>query len=115
MNSLQVRIFPGHPRRDFVYIEDVVSANVHAWKHYDALRGKYYEVGSGQARLFEEIMHFMNIPHFYYKEEDVPPGYQFYTCSDNKKWMDGWSPAFDLEEGIEIYFKRLQGSKENRK
>ena len=102
-----VGLFPKNPQRDFVYVRDVVSANLHAWKGYKNLVGKYYEVGSGKARPFEDVMKILDIPYFYYSEDEIPEGYQFYTCSYKKKWMDGWSPAYNLEKGLGEYKEYL--------
>lgn len=105
--SKPIGLFPKSPKRDFVYIEDIVAANMHAWKNYDTLRGKYYEVGSGTARTFEDMLQIMHIPYFYFDINQIPEGYQFFTCSDKEKWMDGWVPKFDLESGLLEYKKYL--------
>ena len=98
-----VGLFPGEPQRDFVYVEDIVSANLYAWGNYKNLIGKYYEVGSGEARLFEDIADILGIPYYHYDEREVPKGYQFYTCSDRRKWIPGWVPEYNLETGLIKY------------
>ena len=30
----EAKLFPGEPKRDFVYVDDVVRANIHAWDNY---------------------------------------------------------------------------------
>ena len=100
-------LFPEKPQRDFVYVKDVVSANLHAWKNYKNLVGNYYEVGSGEARTFEDMMDILDIPYFYYDKDRIPEGYQFYTCSNKERWMDGWTPEYNLERGLSNYKKEL--------
>ena len=100
-------MFPKKPLRDFVYVKDVVSANIFAWENFEKLKGNYYEVGSGEAKGFEEVLNFMDIPFNYTDESMIPNGYQFYTCSDRKKWMNGWKPQWNLENGINDYKKFL--------
>lgn len=97
------KLFPKKPTRDFVYIKDVVSANLYAEKNYKNLNRNWYEVGSGQSRLFEEILDCMGVLYFYHDESVIPKGYQFYTCSNEKKWMDGWFPEFTIEKGAKEY------------
>ena len=41
-----IKLFPKNPRRDFVYVKDVISANIYAFENFDFLKGRYYEVGS---------------------------------------------------------------------
>ena len=100
-------LFPKKPQRDFVYIYDVISANIFAWEHYEDVRFDYYEVGSGVARPFEDVLNLMGIRFEYVGENKIPMGYQFYTCSDEKKWMKGWKPIWDLEKGINDYLNYL--------
>jgi ADP-L-glycero-D-manno-heptose 6-epimerase len=108
MLGKDVFLFPCEPSRDFVYVRDVIKANIHAWNNFDKLKGKYYEVGSGKARAFEDIMDIMEIPYRYHNKEQIPEGYQFFTCSNKEKWMDGWSPEYDLESGLNAYLQTLQ-------
>jgi len=100
-------LFPKKPQRDFVYIYDVISANIFAWEHYEDVRFKYYEVGSGDARSFEDVLNFMSITFEYVGESKIPNGYQFYTCSNEEKWMKGWKPTWNLKMGINDYLKYL--------
>lgn len=96
-------LFPKKPLRDFVYVKDIISANIYAMNHFSKLKGKKYEVGSGEARSFEDVMNLMQIPFEYLEESVIPEGYQFYTCSDSNKWMSGWKPNYNLELGIKSY------------
>ncbi len=104
----KITLFPKKPQRDFVYIKDIVSANIHALKNYEELSGKYYEVGSGTARTFEDVLNNMGIEYGYTSEDVIPNGYQFYTCSDKSKWMNGWESKWDLEMGIKDYKEYLK-------
>lgn len=101
------KLFPGNPRRDFVYIEDVIDANIYAFKNYEELKGYYYEVGSGEAKSFEEVLDILKIQYSYTEENEIPKGYQFYTKSDKKKWMHGWKANHDLNLGLKKYLKYL--------
>ena len=48
-NGEKISLFPNKPSRDFVYVKDVLSANIYAWENYNDVCGNYYEVGSGIA------------------------------------------------------------------
>ena len=93
----------GEASRDFVYVKDIVSANIHAFKNYESLSSKWYEVGSGESRKFEDVLDILDIDYSYLEENQIPKGYQFYTCSQKTKWMKGWKPKYDLEKGLKEY------------
>ena len=97
------KLFPKRPLRDFVYVDDVVNANIYAFENYEKLKGNFYDVGSGNAEPFEKILEILQIDYHYCDENQIPNGYQFYTCSNKEKWMSGWEPKFDLESGIKKY------------
>ncbi len=103
----EVKLFPKKPTRDFIYVEDVVSANIFALKNYIRLKGNYYDVGSGESSSFEDMMEVFEIPYTYHDENMIPDGYQFYTCSDKSKWMHGWKPKYSLQDGLNMYKKYL--------
>ena len=97
------RIFQKKPKRDFVYIKDVVDANLHA---VDAPKG-VYEVGSGEARTFEDVLDLMEVHYMYHHIRNIPPWYQFYTQSNSEKWMPDWKPKYTIDTGLVEYKKYL--------
>jgi ADP-L-glycero-D-manno-heptose 6-epimerase len=103
----KIYLFPRRPKRDFVYIKDVISANLYAAEHFDQLLGNYYEVGSGKAEAFESVLDELQIPYEYTPESSIPKGYQFFTQSQPISWMKGWKPEFDLQRGLKDYKKHL--------
>lgn len=107
LSGRPVTIFPGKPKRDFIYIKDVVSANAYAMKNYDKFSGNFYEVSTGQSSTFEQLMDLADIKYSYLDEKTIPSGYQLTTCGDPKKWLSGWSPKYFLEEGVNEYLKIL--------
>ena len=108
-NGEEIKLFPNKPSRDFVYIKDVVEANIHAFKNFYKLLlwNKVYEVGSGEARTFEDKMTIMDIPFTYHPESMIPEGYQFYTCSNSENFLQKWKPKYNLERGLKDYIKYL--------
>jgi len=101
------KLFPKKPKRDFVYIKDVVSATLYPLTN--EVPSGIYEVGSGEARIFEDVLDNLEISYTYRNEIDIPEGYQYYTESDSKKWMPGWTPKYNIETGIKAYKKYLDG------
>lgn len=110
MNGEECKLFPKKPTRDFVYVKDIISANIYAFLNYDNLNKKYYDVGSGESRSFEDVLNNLEIPYTYHDEKMIPEGYQFFTCSDKDKWMTGWKSEYNLEKGLKDYKDYLEQS-----
>ena len=103
-----IKLFPKYPRRDFVYVKDVVLANHYAYQNYDDFKGHYYDVGYGEPRGFEDVLSNLDIEFTYEDESIIPLGYQFYTCSNREKWLPYWRPKYNLEDGLSDYMKYLK-------
>ena len=110
------RLFEGSEKikRDFIYVEDVIQANL---KAATATKSGVYNVGTGRARSFKDIVDILckelgiereyeYIPNPYVKQ------YQFFTEADiepTKKEL-GYEPKYSLEEGIRAdipYIKKI--------
>ena len=107
LNNEKILIFPNKPQRDFVYVNDIVDANMHALENYINLKGKYYEVSTGIASSFEQLLELLEFDFGYHSAQDIPKGYQFFTCGDKNKWLPGWQPKYNLSKGIEKYKEYL--------
>lgn len=106
-NNEPFELFPKEPQRDFVYVKDVVSANL---KAIEAPTG-VYEVGSGQARTFEDFLDNMGIEYTHTTEDKIPSWYQFYTKANPDNFLPDWSPKYDLEKGCKDYVNYLNNEK----
>jgi ADP-L-glycero-D-manno-heptose 6-epimerase len=109
------RIFKhGEQKRDFVYVKDVVHGSIRA---LEAQTSGIYNVGSGQARSFNELVDILN------KElgTDFQPDYidnphahyQNFTQADltNARSALGYEPQFRLEDGVRDYMQWLYPEK----
>jgi len=111
------RLFEGSDQilRDFIYIEDVIQANI---KACNPKNNGTYNVGTSISRSFQDIADILqkeldtNLGTEYF---DNPfDGYQLNTQADitSTKANLGFEPNFSLEEGIKTYIpeiKRLHG------
>ena len=111
------RLFEGSNliERDFIYIEDVIQANIKACK---PKKSGVYNVGTGNPRSFQEIADILqnelgsNLGTEYFP--NPYDGYQAHTqanISSTRKNLR-FEPRFSLEEGIKTYIpeiKRLHG------
>ena len=107
------RIFKhGEQKRDFVYVKDVVEGSLRA---LDAQSSGIYNLGTGQARSFNELVNVLNKclgTNFQPDYIDNPHAhYQNFTQADltNARRALGYEPTFSLEEGVRDYVKWLFG------
>ena len=107
------KLFVGSDKifRDFIYIEDVIQANIKAC----TVKSGIYNVGTGKARSFQDIVDILkkelNIQRedTYIKNPYVKQ-YQFFTEADiyeTKKELE-YFPRFSLEEGIKAYLPEIK-------
>jgi len=108
----QPRLFKyGEQKRDFVYIRDVIGANLAA---LDASRSGVCNVGSGLARSFNDIVNILSqvletkleIKYF-----DNPfTFYQNHTEADLSRSLEllNWQPEWTLEKGMSDYISLLE-------
>jgi ADP-L-glycero-D-manno-heptose 6-epimerase len=107
------RIFKhGEQKRDFVYVKDAVEGSMRAL--YAKTSG-IYNLGTGQARSFNELIDVLNRclgTNFQPDYFDNPYAhYQNFTQADltNARRALGYQPRFSLEEGVSDYMRWLYG------
>jgi len=108
------RLFEGSDKilRDFIYIEDVIQANILSCK---PKKSGIYNVGTGKARSFQDIADILQ------KELETDLGteyipnpfssqYQFHTEADISDTVQnlGYKPRFEMEEGIKAYIPEIK-------
>ena len=105
------RIFKhGEQKRDFVYVKDTVEATIRA---LDAKISGVYNVGSGKARSFNELVDILNRElgtNFKADYIDNPHGhYQNFTQADltSARKALRYEPRFSLEDGVRDYMQWL--------
>lgn len=104
------RLFEGSDKiyRDFVYVKDVLSANL------EALNAKcgVYNVGSGVARTFIDIVDILqkelgtNYP-YEFITNPYKKAYQYHTEAKLDESF-AYKPKFSLEEGIKDYLSEIK-------
>jgi ADP-L-glycero-D-manno-heptose 6-epimerase len=109
------RIFKhGEQKRDFVYVKDAVEGSIRA---LNAQTSGIYNLGSGQARSFNELVDVLNKclrTNFQPDYIDNPHShYQNFTQADltNARSALGYEPRFPLEEGVHDYMQWLYPTK----
>ena len=99
-------------KRDFIYIQDVIQANIKACK---PKKSGIYNVGTGKARSFQDIVDILKKELGIKREDKYIPNpykkqYQFFTEADislSKEYL-GYEPRFSLEDGIRAYLPEIK-------
>ncbi len=114
LSGKNAKLFEGSDKikRDFIYVEDIIQANVKACK---PKKSGVYNVGTGNARSFQDIVDVLkNELHVERKDEYIPNPfvgqYQFFTEADislSKEFLD-YEPRFSLEDGIKSYMNEIK-------
>lgn len=108
------KLFEGSDKilRDFIYIEDVIQANIRACIPKES---GVYNVGTGSARSFEDIVTILQERLGIDKGKSYIPNpfigqYQFFTEANIEmtEAMLGYVPQFSLEDGIEAYIPEIK-------
>lgn len=107
------RLFKGSENivRDFVYIKDVIQANI---KACNPKKSGVYNIGTGKPRSFQNIADILqielgtNLGTEYIENPYI--GYQMHTQADitaSKEFLD-YEPMWELEDGIKDYIKEIK-------
>jgi len=114
LKELTPKLFEGSDKilRDFIYIEDIIQANI---KACTPKKSGVYNVGTGKARSFEDIVNILQ------KELAVDNGkeyipnpfigsYQFFTQANIETTKEnlGYAPQYEMEEGIKAYIPEIK-------
>jgi len=114
LKGLTPKLFEGSDNilRDFIYIEDIIQANI---KACSPKKSGIYNVGTGKARSFEDIVNILQ------KELNLDNGkeyipnpyigsYQFFTEANIETTKENlaYEPRFSLEDGIRAYISEIK-------
>ncbi len=108
------RLFEGSDKilRDFIFIEDIIQANIKAMA---PKKSGIYNVGTGKARSFQDIVDILQRELGTALECEYMPNpfvgrYQFHTEADIAETIEGlgYKPAYEMEDGIKAYIAEIE-------
>lgn len=97
----------GTQERDFVFVEDVVDANIKASETREELDGEVFNIGRGDPVTFNQVVDKLNdalgTSIDAEKVENPLDNYVHEHKADNSKAREvlGWTPSYSFEEGLE--------------
>ncbi len=110
----KIKLFEGSDKilRDFIYIEDVIQANIKAMK---PKKSGVYNVGTAKARSFQDIADILQKElgikrEYEYIKNPFIGQYQFFTEANISRTKEalGYEPRYSLEEGIRTYIPDIK-------
>ncbi len=113
VNDRSLLIFEGHFMRNYIHIQDVARAFIHAIDNFDAMKGRPYNVGLEDANLSKldlckKIQ--KHLPELVYIEAPIgeDPDKRDYLVSNERILSTGFKPQWDLDRGIVELIKGYQ-------
>ncbi|MDH4191522.1 MAG: NAD(P)-dependent oxidoreductase [Betaproteobacteria bacterium] len=105
-----VVVFEGHFKRNYIHIQDVARVFLYALEHFDAMRGKPYNVGLDDANLSKiELCQAIqkHLPQFVYVEAPIgeDPDKRDYIVSNARLAATGFRTEWGLDRGIRELMK----------
>lgn len=105
-----VLIFEGHFKRNYIHIQDVARAFLHAIANFKTMQGKPYNVGLEEANLSKlELCAKIreHLPKFVYVEAPIgeDPDKRDYIVSNQRILSTGFRTEWDLDRGIRELIK----------
>ena len=88
----------GEQRRDFIYIDDIVEANIRCMNYLGKFNGNVFNIGYGKNYSVNQIAEWIGG-----ETTNIPPRIEpreTLLSSDKIKEVLGWSPKVDLENWI---------------
>ena len=105
-----ITVFEKDFKRNYIHIQDVISAFVFMLENYEKYNGEMFNVGLSDSNLNkEELVYKIKkfIPHFDINFSDFysDPDKRDYIVSNDKIEATGWSPKYSLDDGIRELIK----------
>jgi nucleoside-diphosphate-sugar epimerase len=105
-----VIVFEGHFKRNYIHIQDVARVFSHAIEHFDAMRGRPYNVGLDDANLSKlELCEAIrqHVPGFVFIEAPIgeDPDKRDYIVSNARLAAAGFATEWSLDRGIRELIK----------
>jgi len=112
-------LFEAHFKRNYIHVRDVARAFLHAFDHFDTMKGQAYNVGLSDANLSKmELCHEIRkqVPDFTILEAPVgqDPDQRNYIVSNAKIEATGYKPQVSIQRAIAELIKGYQIIRRNQ-
>lgn len=110
INDRALIVFEGHFKRNYIHIQDVTRAFLHALNNFESMRGRAFNVGLDDANLSKlelcEVIQ-RHVPGFTFLEAPIgeDPDKRDYIVSNARLAATGFAPEWSLDRGIRELIK----------
>ena len=111
--GLQLRIDgDGNQSRDFIHVDDVVSANIWCMENVKKIDNLWYDVGYGQTCSLNQIKEIVDTYHDVEWVYDTkrPGDIKHIELSPQRLQLTGWTPHINIEDGMRKCFNKKQNN-----
>jgi nucleoside-diphosphate-sugar epimerase len=104
MINRRLEVFDGHFRRNYIHVDDIVSAFTHALDNFESMRGEVYNLGNDSVNmskldLVKKICHETRAV-WVEVQDKTDPDKRDYIVSSQKLYDTGFKPKYNLDYGI---------------
>lgn len=108
----ELSLYEPQVKRNFLHVNDICAAFVHAITHYEKMKGEVYNVGLSHHPTKLELARMIKVqlPNVKIEQEEGgDPDKRDYVIANSKLLATGWRPQFTIQAGIKELIEVLRG------
>ena len=104
MKNKTLEVFDGHFRRNYIHVNDIVNAFLHAIENFEIMKNNVYNLGNDSVNmskldLVKKVCQYTNTNYLMVNDK-TDPDKRDYIVSSQKLYNTGFKPKYDLDYGI---------------
>lgn len=104
MRNKTLEVFDGHFRRNYIHVDDIVNAFVHAIENFETMKNNVYNLGNdsvnmSKLELVKKVCQHTNTSYSMVQDK-TDPDKRDYIVSSQKLYDTGFTAKYDLDYGI---------------
>ena len=104
-NPLQIE-GDGEQTRDFIYVDDIIAANIFCMNYEDNFQGSIYDIGTGEGTSINFIKNYIDkVNNVSWEQKPKRAGDIKFSCANVEPMKKmGWSAQVNIENGLKCCF-----------
>ena len=105
LKNKNLEIFDGHFRRNYIHVDDIVNAFIHAIKNFESMKNNVYNLGNDSVNmtkmdLVKKICEYTGASYSVVQNK-TDPDKRDYVVSSQKLYNTGFQTIYNLDYGIQ--------------
>lgn len=104
LKNKKLEVFDGHFRRNYIHVDDIVNAFIHAIKRFDSMKNNVYNLGNDSVNMTKLELVKKICEHtgasYSIVQDKTDPDKRDYVVSSQKLYDTGFKTIYDLDYGI---------------